>query len=338
MLSGISIVCFAASYAAALVLELARSIWSTPLRRLLAIGFVVAGWIAHTTYLALRANEAAASPLSSPYDWYLLTAWALAAVYFYLEAYYPRASVGLFVLPLMLGLIGAAQFADQQPFAQVRASRFWGNIHGASLLLGTVTVMAGFIAGVMYLVQSYRLKHKMVSLRFRLPSLEWLERINSRAILVSVLFIGIGFLSGVVLHRIEQQHDAATMSWYDPVILSLAGMLLWLVAAAAFNLLYRPARQGRKVAYLTVASFAFLMIVLGLMLFGPSQHGERRAESGERRAEQRLSAVGYRLSARWAARRQPLPAAANSPRFTIAAAPPTFRSPLSALRFPGGRA
>jgi hypothetical protein len=175
----------------------------------------------------------------------------------------------------------------------VRASRFWGNVHGASLLLGTVTVMAGFVAGLMYLLQSYRLKHKMLSPRFRLPSLEWLERVNSRAILTSVLFIGVGFLSGVVLNRVEQRSHLAEIPWYDPVILSLAGMLLWLLAAAAFNLLYRAARRGRKVAYLTVASFGFLMIVLGVLLFVNTEHGARtKAEGGRRKAALAQVATG----------------------------------------------
>ncbi len=290
MFSGISIVCFASSYAIALALEIVRPFWTSPLRRVLEIGFVVVGLATHTVYLALRAVESEASPLSSPYDWYLLAAWTLAAVYFHLEAYYPKASVGLFVLPLMLGLVGAAQFADQQPFAVVRASRFWGNVHGASLLLGTVTVMGGFVAGLMYLVQAYRLKHKIISPRFRLPSLEWLERVNSRAILISVLFVGIGFVSGIVLNRIELQEGFDTIPWYDPVILSSTLMLLWLAAAAAFNLLYQAARRGRKVAYLTVASFGFLLIVLGALLFGSSQHGS--GESGKRKAESGAAAVG----------------------------------------------
>ena len=54
-------------------------------------------------------------------------------------------------------------------------------MHGLVLLLGTVTVCIGFLAGVMYLVQSYALKHaRSPSNGWRLPSLEWLERVNSR--------------------------------------------------------------------------------------------------------------------------------------------------------------
>ena len=39
-----------------------------------------------------------------------------------------------------------------------------------------------------------------------------------------------------------------------------------------FESVYKPARQGRKVAYLTLASFVFLALVLGIVLLGPSRH------------------------------------------------------------------
>jgi hypothetical protein len=60
--------------------------------------------------------------------------------------------------------------------------------------------------------------------------------------------------------------------WRDPLVVSSSAMLAWLAAAALFNLTYRAARQGRKVAYLTVASFLFLALVLGTLLV-EAQHG-----------------------------------------------------------------
>ncbi len=54
-------------------------------------------------------------------------------------------------------------------------------------------------------------------------------------------------------------------------------MLAWLVAAALFNVFYRPARHGRKVAYMTVSSFVFLAFALGVFLLVDSRHGAPRA-------------------------------------------------------------
>ena len=58
------------------------------------------------------------------------------------------------MLPLALALVAAAALADRTPFAPEPASQAWGAIHGIALLLGTLAVMVGFVAGLMYLVQA----------------------------------------------------------------------------------------------------------------------------------------------------------------------------------------
>jgi len=47
-----------------------------------------------------------------------------------------------------------------------------------------------------------------------------------------------------------------------------------------FESCYKPAQQGRKVAYLTVASFIFLAVIIGLLVVGNTQHlGPRPSNS-----------------------------------------------------------
>lgn len=50
-------------------------------------------------------------------------------------------------------------------------------------------------------------------------------------------------------------------------------MLIWLVIAEVFRLAYPAARRGRKVAYLTLASFGFLIILLASLVLPGSGHG-----------------------------------------------------------------
>ncbi len=50
-------------------------------------------------------------------------------------------------------------------------------------------------------------------------------------------------------------------------------MFLWLATAAIFNVVYRPSRRGRKVAYLTVVSFGFLVVTLAIFLLVDTEHG-----------------------------------------------------------------
>jgi len=138
---------------------------------------------------------------------------------------------------------------------------------------------------VMYLLQAYRLKHKKLPPQgFRLPNLEWLEHLNLRAIVISALMLTAGFLSGTVLNLVNHRLEVDELPWSDPVIWTSCLLLAWLATAAVFGVVYRPARQGRKVAYLTVASFLFLVLALGLRLLLPSGHSPRgEMQNDERR-------------------------------------------------------
>jgi hypothetical protein len=107
----------------------------------------------------------------------------------------------------------------------------------------------------------------------RLPSLEWLERINTGSLAVSMILIGLGFASGVILSALKHRGETNYALWTDPVVISLAAMMLWLIAAEVFRLVYPAARRGRKVAYLTLASFGFLVITLASFLWLDNVHG-----------------------------------------------------------------
>ncbi len=162
------------------------------------------------------------------------------------------------------------------PFARAQALSYWGIVHGIMLMLGTVAAALGFAAGIMYLLQSYRLKHKLLPRPgFRLPTLEWLQKLNRRSLLLSTFLLGLGLLAGLALNLIRQSSSDGTVSWTDPVVISSGVLFLWLAIATLFESLYKPAREGRKVAYITLASFVFLGLVLCLVLLG--QHGISRS-------------------------------------------------------------
>ena len=99
--------------------------------------------------------------------------------------------------------------------------------------------------------------------------------------------LGVGVLSGMVLNLINVRNEANQLPWTDPVILSTWLMFFWLLAAVVFSAVHHPARQGRKVAYLTVASFVFLAIMLAV---GPAdgqpalgtREGEGEGEGGDK--------------------------------------------------------
>jgi ABC-type uncharacterized transport system permease subunit len=181
-------------------------------------------------------------------------------------------------LPIVLVLIGIAAFAaSAAPFPREPASKVWGAIHGASLAAAAVSMLVAFAAGVMYLEQMRRLKRKRpMGQGPRLPSLEWLLRINQRAIIIALILLGIGVLGGMVLNSIDHRPGQDRLPLYDPLVVSTLSMFIWLLAAVVISQVYKPARQGRKVVYLTLISFVFLAAALALGLSLKTQHGGGR--------------------------------------------------------------
>lgn len=274
-LSRITLTCFAASYLVAFIFELTRFLFRIRVRAVLTIGMMTAGLFAHTVYLFAqsRVDLANGVPLSSWDSWCLVGAWLLAGAYLHNVIRSPKTPTGLLLLPLAMALIIAAFFLeDVGTFSKTEAKNLWRIVHGLSLLAGTVTVSFGFVSGILYLIESARLKRKKImTRRFAFPSLERLQIAGERSLMVSAFLLGLGVLSGVVINLSDQDSPSAAIQWTDPVIWTSVLLFAWLLAAVIFSLVYKPARQGRKVAYLVVASFLFLIMALSVAL--TAQHG-----------------------------------------------------------------
>ncbi len=260
-LGKITAFCFAASYAVALILELLHLVRPRPILRVLSLGFGGAGLLAHTVYVVVNPL-----PLETAYGSLVFLAWVLAVFYLYGSLHHRRVAWGLFVLPLVLGLVALAQIfhAPSGPrppevswelFA-LHGKHFWPVLHGILLLLAAVGVCVGFVASVMYLVQVRRLRAKVPPGRgVRLLSLERLESMNRRAILLAFPLLTAGLLVGLglLLHNGERAVGYVR-------ILSVVG--LWLVFAILLYLRYRVHARGRQVALLTIVAFVLLLASL----------------------------------------------------------------------------
>lgn len=274
--SGISIVCFAASYGVAFLFEISRLIFRSGLRGAAMVAFAAAGFMAHTLFLGWRAATEQAVPLSSAFDWYLLAAWSLAAGYLWLTLANPRTPVGLFMLPVVLGLICAAQWASREPFSQSPATQVWGAIHGIFNLLGSVAVAIGAVSALMWLIQADRLGKKEPPIRgFRMPSLEKLAQITSRTAIIAAWATGAGFASGLVLNAVNRQRGLLdTVPWTDPVVVRMGALMVWLVIVAIVaRVMARSPHGSRRVAILSMISFGLLVMSIVWGLLGNTRHG-----------------------------------------------------------------
>jgi hypothetical protein len=273
----VTVICFLASYLVAFVLELGRLLGRSVISRLVMIGFGIAGFAAHTVYLVNRSQQTHLPPLlASTHDWMLVLAWVLVLFYVFLALAQKELAVGTFALPVVLILVGSAYFLNQEPSLSelnaVRAHRGWVLLHTASLMFGMTAGAAGFLSGWMYLIQHRRLKaHHAEQTGLRMPSLARLAQVNRWAIMLTFLFLTLGFASGVLLQVVPRAEQSAVRMG-DPVVVGSA--VVWLGLAAAFvRLLSSRTSAGRQVAWLTLAGCGFLLLtVVGLLIVTGSIH------------------------------------------------------------------
>ena len=159
MLDRITIFCFAASYGGALLFEALQLFFGvTAWRRVLALVFAAAGLFAHTVFVIYHVL-----PLQSGANTLLFLSWILAVFYLIGSLHHVRQAWGVFVLPVVLVLVLVSMLAvgtdaDTPPTPPELWPWLW--LHVALLILGSVGLCVGFVASVMYLVQSWKLKHK----------------------------------------------------------------------------------------------------------------------------------------------------------------------------------
>lgn len=256
----VNLVCFLASYTAALGLELLYQFRSLPLFRWLALAFGAAGLVAQTIFLDVQRPQ-----LIWQYGWMLFLAWILAVFYLIGSIHHRRLSWGLFVLPLVLGLVGlGAAFGRPSGNGEnlLPIQDAWGALHGGLLLLAAVGLCVGFLASLMYLVQAHRLRAKLLPGHgLRLWSLERIEAMNRRAIVLAFPLLTAGMLVGLVL-----MFEKNLSGWTDPRV--LASVVLWLTFALLLYLRFGYHLRGRPVALLTILTFVLLVGCLSLTHWG----------------------------------------------------------------------
>lgn len=265
-MSDVNMFWFLTSYLVAFGLEMARVVRRVSIPRFVILVAGVAGLIAHTFYLFAQGSKTGMPPLlSSTRDWILVLAWLVIVSYLTLTVLSRKLPVGVFLLPVVLILIGAAFFVSDVPKGQAEARDVainnWTMLHAALLVFGITGVVVGFVLSMMYVVQHRRLKHHQPMVNnLALPNLQRLARLNRYAVVISIPLLTLGMLCGVVT-GLWPREGPNPISFVDPVVLTssvvwlvMIVFLVWLLATK------RPA--GKQVAWITIWAFGFLLATL----------------------------------------------------------------------------
>ena len=224
---------------------------------------LVFGALVHTFVIGMQTMQVGHIPLVGTTGAISAFVWLLALAYLYTEMTTDERAMGIFIVPMMVGLqvIPAISnsVAERPPVLESR----WFEIHVLSLLVAYAAFALACVISVTYVLLFKELKGKHLGVFYaRLPSLQILDVMNSRAVTFGWIVLTVGLTVGAIWLA-QVQPGAAdprvqAMSLLDPKIFTV--LLCWLVYT--FELYARRAIGwgGPRSAWLSAIGFAILML------------------------------------------------------------------------------
>lgn len=177
---------------------------------------------------------------------------------------YRTVSLGIFLLPavfLLLLLPAALPLAPTAlpqtgpvPAKWLRSS--WLFVHIALVMAAYTALVLSLLASLLYLVQERRLKNKQVDGAFRrLPSLDTLDQIAHKALLVGFPCMTAGLLVGSLIAQVS----VGAKYFLDPKVLLSIGM--WVLYIWLLYVRRHTGLRGKRAVYLS-SLFFFLVLTV----------------------------------------------------------------------------
>ena len=192
--------------------------------------------------------------------WFFVLALGLVLLNLFLFFSYPKTPFAVFLLPAVFVAIAAGSALTSTRFPETKI--FLGVVHGISLLTASIFLLFGFVTGVMFFLQRAKIKSRTGFLReIPLPSLEWLLGANRHAVRLSLVFLGLGILFGMVLRETSPLGNRSSsgdmMTW--------GGIFLFLLMAVTLAVVSRSdqCRKDARLAVLNIVCFLILIFILG---------------------------------------------------------------------------
>ena len=171
-----------------------------PLAGRIATTLLVAGALAHTFVIGMQTMEAGHLPFAGTTQAISTFVWLLGLAYLYTEMTTDERSLGIFILPIIVALqiLPAMRGAVIEPRSPVlEHPLFW--THVAAMLGAYASFALAAVIGITYVLQFKEIKAKhLVFFYTRLPSLQVLDVMNSRTVVIGWLLMTIGLVAGAL--------------------------------------------------------------------------------------------------------------------------------------------
>jgi ABC-type transport system involved in cytochrome c biogenesis permease subunit len=230
-----------------------------------ATTLLVAAALAHTFVIGMQTMEVGHVPAAGATSAISTFVWLLALSYLYIEMTTEERAMGVFILPLLIAL---QIIPATRPMVEDRAAVLQGplfGVHVSSLLFAYASFALACVIGITYVLLFKEIKAKHLGFFYaRLPSLQVLDRMNQRAIVIGWVFLTLGIIVGVIwAAQARTGYDAGdprvqAMSLLDPKI--FVAFLCWAVYSFELFAARRIGWGGRRTAYLSALGFGIVLL------------------------------------------------------------------------------
>ncbi len=230
-----------------------------------ATTLLVAGALAHTFVIGMQTMEVGHVPVAGATSAISTFVWLLALAYLYTEMTTDERAMGVFILPLLVTLQAIPAL---RPGIEDRAPVLQGplfGLHVSSLLFAYASFALACVIGITYVLLFKEIKAKHLGFFYaRLPSLQILDHMNQRAIVIGWIFLTIGILVGIVWAAQARVGYGAgdprvqAMSLQDPKI--FVALVCWSVYSFELFAARRIGWGGRRAAYLSALGFGIVLL------------------------------------------------------------------------------
>ena len=230
----------------------------------LATTLLVLAVLTHTFVIGMQTMEVRHVPFANPSRAVSTFVWFLALSYLYLEITADERAMGVFIMPILIGLQTIPVLSPGVEHMDPVLDSPWFWVHVSSLLFAYASFALASVLGLTYVVQFKEIKKKHLGYFYpRLPSLQTLDVMNSRVVTVGWLFLTLGVVVGAVWTaqaRVAAPDDQnlQAMALNDPKI--FVAVLTWGVYSFAMFARRAMGWSGRRAAWLSALGFAIVLL------------------------------------------------------------------------------
>lgn len=230
---------------------------------------MLAGFILHTTAMLKRGFDIQHCPVNNIYEAMTFVSWTIVATYMAVGFFQRLRFLGAFAAPFLfaIGVFALMPGLDVRE-ATPQFVRGWVSLHASLILLAYGAFGLSSIAGVMYLTQEHDLKFdKLRAVFSRMPSVERLERVTSRSLIIGFILLTLGLL---LVPMLVHENPKINVKG-DPKVAWSA--FVWVLYLSLIGWRWRFSAAGKAIAWGAIGSFCFVMLTFwGFTLLSPAHN------------------------------------------------------------------